>query len=180
MKSLKRIQTLAKIGKIFSKIVFICYLVVLVIFGLVLAGSLAADTDMFQVGSATVHGLMENPAEGDMKLLYPLAVGGTIFMIGQAIVAKFAERYFAHELKAGTPFTKAGAKELFRLGILTICIPLGAIILAQIGGTIAANWIGCSEMLKIESGENVALGVTFIVVSLICQYGAELQASKNA
>ena len=39
---------------------------------------------------------------------------------GEAVLAKFAEHYFKRELTDGTPFNLGGAKELMRLGILTI------------------------------------------------------------
>lgn len=84
-----------------------------------------------------------------------------------------SEKYFAHELTAGTPFTQNGAKELLRLGILTICIPLGCLILAQIVSGILAGFLNCDDLLKIENGGSVSLGIMFIVMSLLCKYGAE-------
>ena len=51
---------------------------------------------------------------------------------GEAVLAKFAEVYFQNELQAETPFTLAGAKELLRLGILTITIPTGCAVAESI------------------------------------------------
>ena len=51
---------------------------------------------------------------------------------GEAVLSKFAEHYFKRELADGTPFNLGGAKELMRLGIFTICIPIGTQIIAEI------------------------------------------------
>lgn len=48
------------------------------------------------------------------------------------MLAKFAEHYFKRELADGTPFDLGGAKELMRLGILAICIPIGMQMIAEI------------------------------------------------
>lgn len=105
--------------------------------------------------------------------------GAMIVCIGQAVTAKFAECYFRHELTAGTPFTLSGAKELLRLGVLTICLPLGTMILGQIISGVVAEFIGCGEAFKLDGGDSVALGVMFIVMSLLCQYGAELRENRE-
>lgn len=55
-----------------------------------------------------------------------------ILCAGEAVLAKFAEHYFKRELVDGTPFDLGGAKELRRLGILAICIPIGTQMLAEI------------------------------------------------
>lgn len=70
----------------------------------------------------------------------------------------------------GLPFFD---RELLKLGIITICVPLGTIILSQIVSAIIVEFIGCGETFKIEDGDSVALVVMFIVMSLLCRYGAE-------
>lgn len=57
---------------------------------------------------------------------------GMILCAGEAVLAKFAEHYFKRELADGTPFDLGGAKELMRLGILAICIPIGMQMIAEI------------------------------------------------
>lgn len=174
MKTLNTIQTLSKIGKILSKIVFICCIIGTVgcIVGMILLPF--ADTGVFKIGGMTIHGALVNRAGMEFNALYPLMVGAMILCIGQAVTAKFAEIYFAHELADGTPFTLNGAGELLRLGILTICVPLGALILSQIVSGIMAEFIGCGDFFNPEGGDSVALGVTFLLTSLLCRYGAEL------
>lgn len=83
-------------------------------------------------------------------------------------------------MTAGTPFTTDGEKELQRLGILTICIPLGCLIVAEIVSGIIAGFLNCDDLLKLDNGDSVAMGVMFIVMSLLCRYGAELRVNNDA
>jgi len=106
--------------------------------------------------------------------------GAMILCIGQTVLAKFAETYFRNELTAGTPFTVDGAKELLRLGILTICIPLGCLIVSEIVSGIMAGFLNCDDLLKIENGGSVTMGVMFIIMSVLCRYGTELEMEKNS
>lgn len=179
MKSLRTIQTLSKIRKILSKIIYICCIIGAVGCAVGMVSLPFADTGVLKIGGVTIHGLIVNRAGIDLNSLYPLMTGAMIVCIGQAVTAKFAEGYFAHELTARTPFTLSGAKELFRLGIVTICVPLGSLILAQIISAIVAELIGCSEAFKLDGGDSVALGVMFIFMSLLCRYGAELREKSE-
>lgn len=175
MKTLKTIQTLSKIGRVLSNIIYICCIIGAVgcVVGIVCLPF--ADMGILKIGGVTVYGLIVNRAGVELNSLYPLMSGVLIVCIGQAVTAKFAERYFRHELAIGTPFSKDSAKELLRLGILTICVPLGALIFAQIVSGVIAGILGCSDVFKLDGGDSVSLGVMFIVISLLCRYGAELR-----
>ena len=65
-----------------------------------------------------------------------------------------------------------------RLGILAICIPLGAQTIAAIVS--AAAGLSGDLPLKLSGGGSVALGAMLLVTSLICRYGAELYEEKQA
>lgn len=179
MKTLNAIQTIFKIGRILSKIIYICCIIGVVGCTIGIASLPFADTGVLKIGGVTIYGLIVNRAGIDLNSLYPLMTGAMIVCIGQTIAAKFAEAYFAHELTAGTPFTLNGAKELLRLGILTISVPLGALILAQIVSGVIAEFIGCGEAFKLDGGDSVTLGAMFLVMSLICKYGAELREKSE-
>lgn len=179
MKTLNTIQRLFKIGKVLSRIVYIFCIV-----GAVgcAAGMIClpfGDMEVFKIGGVTIHGLIGNDSEIDLNSLYAPLAGAMLICIGQAVAAKFSEKYFARELTAGTPFTLAGAKELFRLGIITICVPLGTQTLAEIVTAIITKLVKCGEAFDIGSIESVTLGVMFIVMSLLCRYGAEMQAQTS-
>lgn len=179
MKTLNTIQTLSKIGKILSKIIYICCIIGVAGCVVGIVSLPFADTGILKIGCVTIYGLIVNRAGIDLNSLYSLMSGAMIVCIGPAVTAKFAERYFSHELTAGTPFTFDGAKELFRLGIITICVPLGSMIMAQIISSIVAEFIGCGEAFKLEGGDSVALGVMFLFMSLLCKYGAECKENSG-
>ena len=178
MKTLNTIQTLSKIGKVLSKISFIFCLIGTIGCAVGLASLPFANQGIFKIGGVSIYGLIVNRAGIDLTGLYPAMTGAMILCIGQMVLAKNAEKYFAHELAAGTPFTQDGAKELLRLGILTICIPLGCLILAEIVSGILAGFLNCDDLLKLENGGSVTLGVMFLVMSLLCRYGAEQEADQ--
>lgn len=178
MKTLENIQTLFKIGKIFSKIIFIFSLIGVVgsVVGMVCLPF--GDTGVFKIGGVTVYSLIKNQESMELNSLYAQLSGILIICIGQAVVAKFAERYFAHELAEGTPFTMFGAQRLFRLGLVTVCVPLGTIVLAQIVSSIVAEFAGCENGFEPDGGSSVILGAMFMIMSFLCRYGAELR-EKN-
>ena len=177
MKTLNTIQTLAKIGRILSKIIFVCCIVGFCgcIVGIV---SLAIGAETFKLGGVTVHSMIENEAGMNMPTLYASMAVGLLFCAAEAILCKFAEIYFKNELADGNPFTLCGAKELMRLGILTIAIPLGTVIVCSIGVSIADNIYPGIDKLSIGEFSSVGLGIMMIVLSLFCRYGAELNEGK--
>ena len=104
--------------------------------------------------------------------------GWLIVCAGQAVLAKFAETYFKNKLQAGTPFTFGGAKELLRLGVLTLVIPTGCSVLGSIAEGIAAGFWNAEKAaaldLSFDNEASIVLGVMFLPGSLLCRYGAEL------
>lgn len=175
MNTLNTIQTFSKIGRILSKLVYICCVIGAVGCAVGMASLPFADSGILKIGGVTVYGLIVNRAGLELNSLYPLMTGALIVCVGQAVTAKFAEGYFRHELAAGTPFTFSGAKELLRLGIITICVPLGSLIVAQIISGILAGFLNCGEAFQLDSVDSVTLGIMFLFMSLLCQYGAECE-----
>lgn len=177
MKTLNTIQTLAKIGKILSKIIYVCCIVGFC--GCIVSiVSLAIGAETFKLGGITVHSMIENKAGMNLPTLYASMAVGLLFCAAEAVLCKFAEIYFKNELADGNPFTLRGAKELMRLGILTIAIPLGTVIICSIGISIADNVYYGIDKLSIGEFSSVGLGVMMIVLSLFCRYGAELNEGK--
>lgn len=173
MKTLKTIQTLSKIGKILSKIIFILCIIGAAgcLVGIV---SLACIPEGIKIGGMTIHGLIEQSAEFSMGTLYTVMATGIIFCAGEAVLCKFAESYFKHELAAGTPFTFEGAKEMIRLGILTVCIPIAtAIAGAILYGIMSVAFFDVGDV-NFDNSLSIGLGVMFIITGLICRCGAEI------
>ena len=177
MKTLNVIQSLSKFGKILSRIVFVCCIVGFCgcIVGIVI---LALGAETFKLGGVTIHSIIENHGELSRPVLYTFMAVGSVFCASEAVLSKFAESYFRNELADGTPFTMRGAKELMRLGILTIAIPLGAVIVCSIGVAIADNFFPGIEKLSFDGYASVGFGIMMIVASLICRYGAEVIEGK--
>ena len=179
MKTLKTIQALSKLGKILSKIAFIFSVIG---FCGCIAGLLSlnfGNGGLIKIGGVTLHGLVSENLGFDIKSISAALAGWLIVCAGEAVLAKFAEAYFKNELKAGTPFTLSGARELLRLGILTLAVPTGCVVAGRIVEGIAAGFMKTERASSIDmyfdNAASIALGVMFIVISLLCRYGAELR-----
>lgn len=177
--TLNTIQKLAKVGRILSKIVFIFAIIGAVgcLVGIVcLAAGLGSSV---KIGGLTIRGLIEREGNVTVGTMYAAMASGLILTVCEAILARFAELYFQHELAAGTPFTLPGANEMKRLGILAICLPLGGAIAAGIvHGVIAALMKGVEDFSYRDAG-SISLGIMFLVTSLILRYGTERMAEAG-
>ncbi len=179
MKTLNTIQTLCKIGKILSKIVYICCIVGFCGCAVgVIAMIIGADAAI-KLGGITLKSILETEADVSIGTIWAAITVGTILCVGEFFVARTAHGYFTNELNAGTPFTLSGAKELLHLGISTIWIPLASLLLAQIAQGIFAQCMESVEKLNLDGSDSLVLGVAFIITSLLCKHGAELNNSEN-
>ena len=177
-KTLESIQTIAKIGRILSTVAHIFCLVgaIICLAGIVCIGIPGS----VRIGGLTIYSLIGNVEGLDLGTCYTAMMTGFIICAGACIVAKLCERYFKNELAAGTPFTHEGARELLKLGICTICIPLGTIVIACICNAIAMNLFEGVAAISIDGSFPVVLGVAFIAMSLVCRYGAEIKNDSAA
>ncbi len=179
MKTLNTIQTISKIAKVISKIIFICSIVGLCfcIAGII---SLAIGTEGLKIGGVTIQGILQDKGDISDGTLYANLARAIVYCIGTIVLAKFSELYFKNELTAGTPFTFDGAKEMLRLGILSICITIGQEIIASIVYSVLSKMLtDVATLAETEASGGVAIGVALIVVSLICKYGAEQFVIQN-
>lgn len=171
VKTLNTIQTLSGIGKVFSKIVSICCMVgfcgcVMGIFAMLVG------KEAIKFGGITLHSILETEAGVSTGTIWATIVVGMILCVGEFFVSRMAYRYFTHELAAGTPFTEEGAGELLHLGISVIWIPMVTVVLAQIAQGVIAQFLENVEKLSLDGFDSVMLGVMFILMSLLCRYGA--------
>lgn len=172
-KNLHAIQVLAKIGMIMSKIVFICCIVGAIACAMG-AVSIGLIPDGIRINGMTIHSMIESNAGLSLGASYMAAFTGFLFCAAECAISKLAELYFKHELAAGTPFTVEGARELLRLGICTISISLGTVVVASICNAVAMNRF--SDVADLQTGDfaQVGLGVAFIILSVVFHYGADL------
>lgn len=178
MKTLNLIQKFMKVGKIISKIIFICCCIG-AIACFVSIGLLAIISNLpIEIEGQTLVDYIMQTGEVNINELFPSMAALVFICAGEAVVAKFAEIYFNNELNEGNPFTFTGAKELLRLGVLKISVPLVAVMIAEITSSIIAAIIDCENNFSIESGENIIMGIMLIIISFIFKYGAEIM-NKN-
>ena len=172
-KNLHTIQVLAKVGRIVARIIWIAGIVgtVLMLCGIV---SLACGLDGFvKVGDVTIRGLVTTETGLSTKQTYIVLTAGAIMLVGNAIMAWFADRYFTMQLKTGTPFTLACANGMRKLGLIYI---IGAVItncLAGFAVFIMQAAMGTSVLLNVEGGSALIAGIMFLVFSVVFRYGAE-------
>ena len=180
MKTLNTIQKLSKAGKILSRIAFVFALIGFCGCVVGLVSIRWGSASVIQWGGVTLHGILSRSDAYDLKTITATLSGILFVCAGEAVLAWFAARYFQNELKTGTPFTLSGAKELLRLGILTCAIPLGSAMAASIAEGIVSSYLRAARDsysdIFFNNDGSVALGVMFIIMSLLCRYGAEQKA----
>lgn len=174
MKSLDTIQTLSKIGKVLSKIIFICCTIGFIGCAVGIVALLIGEQS-FKIGGVTLHSILQTEAGISEGTIWSAIAAGMILCAGEFAVSRMAYRYFTHELEAGTPFTLDGAKELLHLGISVIWIPIVSVVLAQVAHGVIGQMMENVEPMSLDGFSSVALGVMFIVMSLLCRHGAELR-----
>lgn len=178
MKTLNTIQTLSKIGKIMSKIVYVCCIVGICGCAVGTVAMLVGEKAV-KVGGVTLHSLLQNEAGVNEGTIWAAIAVGMILCIGELFVSRKAFRYFANELTAGTPFTTDGAKELLHLGISVIWIPIVTAVLAEVAQEIIAHFMENTLRVELNDFDSVAMGVMFIIMSLLCRYGAESSEKRK-
>lgn len=178
MKTLNIIQKLSKIGKILSKIMFI-FCIIGFCGSIVGILSMALGAPTLKIGGVTLESILQIEGGVTTGTAYAVMSAGMILCAGEAVLAKFAEHYFKREIADGTPFDLGGAKELMRLGILAICIPIGTQMIAEIVYAVMEQTLHGVAPSQLDLSDSVALGVMFIVMSLVCRYGAELHEEKE-
>ena len=162
---------------IFSKIkfVFCCIGIIGCLTGLI-SISLGIGSSI-KIGNIILHGFLNTETGTDMKSIGTALTIWLVICMGGGIKAWYAKQYFSKELADGRPFTKRGARELKRLGTLVITVSLGTSMLAEIICEVLIEVLHITANTTPEiwdgNGSSVILGIAFIIVSLLCSYGAE-------
>lgn len=177
--TLKTIQTASKVAEIISKIVMICCIVgaFLCLVSIVL---LAVGIDAaLKLSGINIGSIIQNEANLSTAQLYLTISLGALISAANAIVAYFASNYFKNEQAAGTPFTFEGAKELFRLGVLSVIISVVSDTVSSIVESIIESSQQISFHMQIDLDGLFGFGIFMIVISYLCKYGAELRVSTD-
>lgn len=173
MCNLSKIQKLSKLGKVLCKIVFI-FCMIGIFSSIVGIAVLAIGMEDIRLGTFTIKSLIKYDARAGIDTAKIYMAVALILCSGEAVIAKFSEHYFKGELQDGTPFNMERAKELTRLGIITISVSIGTEIIAGIIYEIMSFIFGNAGSLDVGNGGSVSVGIAFIIISLICRYGAEI------
>ena len=171
-KSLRTVQKVCKVCKVLAEIAFV---MLVVIVALMLAAAIFAGTGYFDTLVSSGALILDDAIKysgAAQEYVVAICVAIVIVFSAEAVVAKFINVYFKHELKAGTPFTFEGAKEMLRLGIIAIAVPAGASVISAIYLTIvtadSGDW---NFSVKISLG----LGLMFLALSPLLKHGTELR-----
>lgn len=164
MESLKKLQKIARILRIVSK--------VLLVFGIIkLLVGLAGCVYLM---SSDIFATMAHP----VKWLFPANFSESVFLFFEGlsliVIHSFADKYYDHELESGDPFRENGARELRRVGFMYLILPiatqLASLFIVSINGL---------PMEDFTMDLEISLAVAFIIISYILEYGAELEEKRN-
>lgn len=172
-KTLTTIQTIYKIASIVSMVIFICTIVGACMSLIGLSIYCTLGTEGLEIGGVNIKGLIGDLQDlSNEDVIYALA-SSTIICTVVAVVFRFIVSYFKKELTDGTPFTKRGAKELFRLGIIEIVLFFAtSIILEIVEAIINLNGKIVDTQLS-DKPLSIWFGLMCIFLSIIYKYVAE-------
>ena len=177
MKTLEQIQKVFNAGKILSKIGKIVCIVGACIgaFGII---GIAFIPDNFKIGGTTIKGIVDTSATGEGAGYASLAVL-IIMCIGYAILCRLGEKCFENELKAKTPFTLDGSKELTMLGLYTVCIPLITNFACEAAVQILKRFMSGISEYDFDYNSTVGLGIAIMIMGMICRCATEIINEKK-
>ncbi|MCQ4022382.1 MULTISPECIES: hypothetical protein [unclassified Ruminococcus] len=184
MKSLQTIQKTCRVFQILTKVAMILSFVWAGLMALVVVCA------MVWKGGITIFGM-------DRELLYTLTETGglnelaakllpsIVFALTDGTLLAFAYRYLKAEQADGTPFTRTGAVKIRQLGISTIVMPIVATIVSAViyGCFQAVDTANSAIYAAVDYGDDLPtflVGIVLILVSLIFNYGAELEENRHA
>lgn len=165
MKSLERVQKICKVLKVLAKIVFVCSIVATCVFGLlsILFIIFGNNLDVIDYFAS-----IDLPYEFNYVLC--LFVGLTIESAFSIALYHYVVKFYNFELELGNPFDKPLIKEMRKLGILHIVLPIVSSIITAIFSGI----FGYSNFTS-STFSGVTIGIVYLLLSCVIEYGSELK-----
>ena len=188
-KSLKTVQTFAKIAKVVALILFICicigaFFVLISALFVQPAASVMGDV----INNFDGYVSMENvdPAVLDLiewlidsglitKAMYAGLAFAFLGLAVSGVITMMAYVTFKREVNDGTPFTFRFAKDLNRLGWVKLCLTIGFTLFSSISAAMLVP--GNSFKVTFEFAE--ISGIIYIIIAAICKYGAYVAEQKK-
>ncbi|MBE6693738.1 MAG: hypothetical protein E7589_03120 [Ruminococcaceae bacterium] len=178
-KSLKTVQVFFKIAEIIS-LVLLIFSIIGAVGGFIGAGLIFAVGDLEMPGmDGTVSSIIMSEAGLSYWDICYSCVVAVIGCVGMGILYKFAHVYFKNENAVGTPFTYEGSKELLRLGILAMAIPMAIYMLTELVWGICFVFAPYEFTLVNEYSADMTGGLMLLIASFVFKYGAELKEAKE-
>lgn len=177
--TLATIQKFAKVGKILSKIALVMSIVGLVSISFIIAATVASNFLPDDFKEDVIYKFIEEKSYLSIGDLYISLAIGLIESIGLCIVSKYSNRYFKNELEVGTPFTLDGAKEILRLGIISLVVPL---VTGTLCSAVYEIMKRVSEEItdpKLKFGIPAVMGISFIFLSFVFKFVAEKESMSH-
>lgn len=168
MKSLKRIQTMAKVFKILSTVAFVGCIV-----GAVFSVIGCAVTPLIANSETLQKYLTDSGAAFEWKSYLATCICSALACGAWIYLGYENKEFYKAELEAGNPFNKKIVGYIRKLAIECV---VAACIASVIGGIICA--IFHVEVKNFSVG-GIGLGLVYLLVSLILDYGADLNEGKK-
>lgn len=162
---LKTLQTLAKLGKIFSKIIM-TFCIIGIIGSII--GMIALSISQINLAQ-----YIEKYSVMSIVGAYAGIISALILLPGEIINCVYANKYFKYQLEVGTPFNKECAGKMKKLGIVCIVTSVVTSILCSIVYAIVSKDLFETGSLEIESTSSITLGIVFIIISIILEAATE-------
>ena len=173
MNSLERVQKTFGVFRTVTKVLQVLFIV-----GSACCGVMALSAMTIKNGGQ-VFSIFGTPIddffEGDLTVAFVKWLSAAFIMTAYAIVCALTCNYLKHENADGTPFTADGAKRLQKLGIRCIYVPIIALTVSEI----IAVCYGVKDAIIGDNLPSTALGIVFILASLVFSYGAELEVNRE-
>ena len=170
-KTLSHILTVFKVVRVIAKVVLI----------LCIVGGVGCLIPL--VTLPLLDGLFKAQLLGEMGVdllsVYPACIVGLIACTGEAVFAFFAQRYCQNVLNVRTPFTFEGAKECFRLGLVSIIVSVAVSMIAGITLAVFLLFAPESTEMEVSTTASLSTGLLLLFLSLVFKHGAELKAPTD-
>lgn len=168
MKSLKRIQTMAKVLKMLSTVAFVGCIVGAVFS--VIGGSLSpviASSETLQ------KYLTDSGAAFEWKSYLATCICSAVSCGAWIYLGYKNVEFYKAELEVGNPFDKKIVEALRRLAIECVVV---AFIASVIGGIICLAFKAEAKNFNVSG---IGLGLAYLLISLLLDYGADLNEEKE-
>ncbi len=176
-KNLNTIQKIAKAGRIISKIIFIFSIIGAV--ASFIGVSALWGLHKVELDGVEVVNIIEEAGAPFVTTMFSACIS-ILYCISSAVIFKFAEIYFSNELEVGTPFTYDGAKELLRLGLIGLILPLCISAISSIAFTVTKLFWPILEPDALIESPSIGIALIVIIISFILKYGADLEEKAQS